>query len=434
LADRAVALGWTRSPVGVLDEDLGKGGQSIAGRPGFQRLLAAVARDRVGRALGLAMSRLARSCTDWHQLLELGARFRVLLADADAAVEGRRRQLTQHWEQRLARARFEADRAARPYHACEPESRLVARTLERRWDEALPEVQRLGADYDRFARRPPRLLREADRAPIRPRAEGVPALWHAPTATAADRRQIARLLSERVVLPVDPADDRAAVRLGGAGGAAQPHRVRRAVRGSDGPSDGPRLSARLAALQGAGRAPAVIAAALDGEGFRSPPRWTGRASDRRRAPTGSPRRGCAGCWTSSGCVRGCRGVPRRPAGAMPARGGCTNGPGTWACRRTRGTGGGGRAGGTPARSAAAAARGRCGPRTPNAAGCGNSRAAPACGRTGSGSPHCGYRRHARNPTASPGTCRRAWTGRRTTHHWEGTVPGASRTARITCAT
>src|ERR671938_1080300 len=83
LADRAVALGWLRSQVQVIDDDLGKSGQSIEGRPGFQRLLAEVALDRVGLILGLEMSRLARSCKDWHQLLELCARFRVLLADAD---------------------------------------------------------------------------------------------------------------------------------------------------------------------------------------------------------------------------------------------------------------------------------------------------------------------------------------------------------------
>ena len=83
LADRAVALGWPRSQVQVIDDDLGKSGQSIEGRPGFQRLLAEVALDRVGLILGLEMSRLARSCKDWHHLLELCARFRVLLADAD---------------------------------------------------------------------------------------------------------------------------------------------------------------------------------------------------------------------------------------------------------------------------------------------------------------------------------------------------------------
>jgi DNA invertase Pin-like site-specific DNA recombinase len=69
LADRAVALGWPRSQVQVIDDDLGKSGQSIEGRLGFQRLLTEVALDRVGLILGLEMSRLARSCKDWHHLV-----------------------------------------------------------------------------------------------------------------------------------------------------------------------------------------------------------------------------------------------------------------------------------------------------------------------------------------------------------------------------
>lgn len=50
---------------------------------GFQRLLAAVSLDQVGLILGLEASRLARSCKDWHQLLELCAIFRTLLGDQD---------------------------------------------------------------------------------------------------------------------------------------------------------------------------------------------------------------------------------------------------------------------------------------------------------------------------------------------------------------
>lgn len=83
LVDRAVDLGWPRQHVEVIDEDLGKSGQSAEARLGFQRLLAEVALDHVGLILGLEMSRLARSCKDWHQLLELCARFRTLLADSD---------------------------------------------------------------------------------------------------------------------------------------------------------------------------------------------------------------------------------------------------------------------------------------------------------------------------------------------------------------
>ena len=83
LTDRAATLGWPQDRIAVIDEDLGKSGSTVEGRLGFQRLLAEVALDRVGVILGLEMSRLARSCKDWHHPLELCARFRVLLADAD---------------------------------------------------------------------------------------------------------------------------------------------------------------------------------------------------------------------------------------------------------------------------------------------------------------------------------------------------------------
>src|SRR6187455_3229024 len=71
----------------TIDDDLGKSGQSIEGRPGFQRLLAEVALDHVGLILGIEMSRLARSNRDWHQLLELCGVFRTLIADLDGVYD-----------------------------------------------------------------------------------------------------------------------------------------------------------------------------------------------------------------------------------------------------------------------------------------------------------------------------------------------------------
>jgi DNA invertase Pin-like site-specific DNA recombinase len=83
LADRAIVLGWPKAAVEVIDEDQARSGSSAEGRSGFQRLMAEVSSDRVGIILGLEMSRLARSCKDWHALLELCAIYRTLLADAD---------------------------------------------------------------------------------------------------------------------------------------------------------------------------------------------------------------------------------------------------------------------------------------------------------------------------------------------------------------
>jgi len=83
LVDRALALGWPRERVLVIDDDLGRSGTSAEGRPGFQRLVAEVGLDHVGLVVGIEMSRLARSCRDWHQLLEVCAVFGTLIGDLD---------------------------------------------------------------------------------------------------------------------------------------------------------------------------------------------------------------------------------------------------------------------------------------------------------------------------------------------------------------
>ena len=68
LVDRAILLGWPRSDIEVIDDDLGCSGATIAGRQGFQRLVAEVGLDHVGMVLGLEMSRLSRSSRDWLRI------------------------------------------------------------------------------------------------------------------------------------------------------------------------------------------------------------------------------------------------------------------------------------------------------------------------------------------------------------------------------
>ncbi len=83
LVEKAYELGWSADRVLVIDDDLGRSGANAEGRPGFQRLVAEVGLDKVGLVLGIEMSRLARSCRDWYQLLEVCALFRTLIGDAD---------------------------------------------------------------------------------------------------------------------------------------------------------------------------------------------------------------------------------------------------------------------------------------------------------------------------------------------------------------
>jgi DNA invertase Pin-like site-specific DNA recombinase len=74
LVERAVALGWPRERVELIDEDLGKSGAQAQARGGFQRLLAEISLARVGLVLSFDASRLARNNRDWYQLRAASAR------------------------------------------------------------------------------------------------------------------------------------------------------------------------------------------------------------------------------------------------------------------------------------------------------------------------------------------------------------------------
>jgi Resolvase, N terminal domain len=68
LRQRAIALGWATEQIVVIDCDLGQSGASAVDRAGFQQLVAEVGLGQAGIVLGLEVSRLARSSTDWHRL------------------------------------------------------------------------------------------------------------------------------------------------------------------------------------------------------------------------------------------------------------------------------------------------------------------------------------------------------------------------------
>src|SRR5689334_11486611 len=83
LAEQAVALGWDRRDVAVIDADLGVSGRSTEGRDGFRALVSRVCLGEVGAIFGLEISRLARSSADLSRLLELARLTDTLLVDAD---------------------------------------------------------------------------------------------------------------------------------------------------------------------------------------------------------------------------------------------------------------------------------------------------------------------------------------------------------------
>jgi DNA invertase Pin-like site-specific DNA recombinase len=212
---------------------------------------------------------------------------------AVAGVEHQRAELERQWRLRRERAAIEVDRAARQYQACEPENRLVARELERRWEEALKQKQRLDDEYDRFVRTAPAELSAEAVAAIRGRSADLPAVWAAATTTPADRPRVARLRLDRVVVTVDKARERVDVALYWVGGAVRSHTITRPVAQYGQQSDYSQLVARLGERCLERRTSAEIAERLNAEGFRPPKRtdrFTGGIVGRLTAHLGLARR------------------------------------------------------------------------------------------------------------------------------------------------
>jgi DNA invertase Pin-like site-specific DNA recombinase len=224
--------------------------------------------------------------------LQPGALELSLAAAEDVLRE--RQQLDENWRQRLERARYQAQRVERQYRAVEPENRLVARTLERQWDEALQEVRRLEEDYTRFQRQQPAALAEREVGQIRTLAQDLPALWQAPTTTAADRQQIIRFLVERVAVDIGREGNRVRVRLTWVGGQTSEHEVVRSVLSYEQTEGFDRLLARIKELHAQGLTFPSIAERLNAEGFR-PLKMAERFHEhivwrilRRRSPSPKP--------------------------------------------------------------------------------------------------------------------------------------------------
>jgi DNA invertase Pin-like site-specific DNA recombinase len=225
---------------------------------------------------GARCQQLAGTCVDGYVAsLVLRAMAPAALEVSLAAAEqeeGRRAETDRIWRQRLERAEYAADRARRQYQLAEPENRLVVRQLEKDWNQALAERQRLGEDYDRHLAARPRALTAAEREQIRALAADLPAVWHAATTTDADRKQLLRHLIETVTVTVTGGSEQVGIEVTWAGGHRTEGRLTRPVATLDQLSYFPRLRERAAELSAAGHTAAQIADSLNAEGLRPPKR------------------------------------------------------------------------------------------------------------------------------------------------------------------
>jgi DNA invertase Pin-like site-specific DNA recombinase/predicted DNA-binding transcriptional regulator AlpA len=138
------------------------------------------------------------------------AKLAATVAAAERLEHDRETTLKQ-WRLDVERASYQASRAERRYRAVDPDNRLVARGLERDWEESLHALEAAKAELARRERERPRILSEVERDRLLALGPDLAAVWNAATTTSRDRKELLQTLIEEVIIRLDR--DKAAARL-----------------------------------------------------------------------------------------------------------------------------------------------------------------------------------------------------------------------------
>src|SRR5271165_1811748 len=138
------------------------------------------------------------------------AKLAATVAAAERLEADRETSLRQ-WRLGVERASYEASRAERRYRAVDPDNRLVARGLEREWEERLSALEAAKAELSRRQEARPLALSQDERSRLLALGADLAAVWRAATTTPRDRKELLRTLLEEVIVKVER--DKATARL-----------------------------------------------------------------------------------------------------------------------------------------------------------------------------------------------------------------------------
>jgi hypothetical protein len=193
----------------------------------------------------------------------------ALAVAALGEIEAENRTMERQWTLKRERARYEAERARRQYDAVEPENRLVARSLERVWEERLRRAEQVEHEYNAWRREQAVVISESDRQEILGIGEDLPRLWNAITTTPPDRKQIIRLVIKEVMLDQKQRRGYVWIRIVWQTGSVSDHWLQRTVQSYEQHADQDRLRRRIIELNGQQKMDSEIAHILNTEGFRT---------------------------------------------------------------------------------------------------------------------------------------------------------------------
>jgi DNA invertase Pin-like site-specific DNA recombinase len=134
-------------------------------------------------------------------------------------LEQRDQAIMRQWHMRIERAQYEVALAERRYQECDPANRLVAATIERRWNEALLRLDAIKTEAAGFESQKARVLTPGQKTAVLALARDLPRLWRAPTTQAKDRKRMLRLLVRDITVEKLPATRQVVLHIRWQGGA-----------------------------------------------------------------------------------------------------------------------------------------------------------------------------------------------------------------------
>lgn len=144
-----------------------------------------------------------------------------------SVMEQEKQTLERQWQLRLERAKYNVHLAQRQYDAVDPDNRLVARELEKRWNDALEAFNNLEKEYALVKRNELAPLDEIDKEAVRQLANDLPAIWNASTTSAVDQKRLLRLVIQEVTLTANSETRIAECVILWSGGAITKHEITR---------------------------------------------------------------------------------------------------------------------------------------------------------------------------------------------------------------
>jgi DNA invertase Pin-like site-specific DNA recombinase len=140
-------------------------------------------------------------------------------------LEKRQAALQRQWDLRFQRAEYEAQLAQRRYEEVDPSNRLVATTLESRWNQSLENVEELKKDYAESCAAEGLALTAQQRERILALARDLPRVWRAPSTKNKDRKEMLRLVIKDITVQREKHERSALLHIRWQGGACEQMKI-----------------------------------------------------------------------------------------------------------------------------------------------------------------------------------------------------------------